>query len=89
MPAGLLIMLGLYTRQVGLMLAVLYLALFFVGPLQRGPFPHRNGGDPILLNAFFFLYLSAAGAGAWSIDRLRGVAESDERWAHQALGILS
>ena len=48
-------------------MAVLYLVLFFAGPLQRGWFTHRNGGDPILLNAFFFLYLAAAGGGAWKL----------------------
>jgi putative oxidoreductase len=90
-PAALLIMLGLFTRPVCLVLAVMYFVLFFVGPLQRGPFTHRNGGDPILLNAFFFLYLAAAGAGAWSLDRLRnprGETASDSHWAPYALGIL-
>jgi putative oxidoreductase len=88
LPAGILIILGLYTRQVSLVLAVLYFILFFLGPLQRGPFTHRNGGDPILLNAFFFLYLSAAGAGAWSVDRLRGASSVDKRWTPILLGIL-
>jgi putative oxidoreductase len=88
LPAGLLLIIGLYTRQVSLMLAVLYFVLFFLVPLQRGPFTHRNGGDPILLNAFFFLYLSAAGGGAWSVDRLRGAASVDQRWAPIALGVL-
>ena len=88
LPAGLLIILGLYTRQVSLVLAVLYFILFFLGPLQRGPFTHRNGGDPILLNAFFFLYLSAAGGGAWSVDRLRGSVAIDKRWTPIVLGIL-
>ena len=87
-PAGLLIIAGLFTRQVGLVLAVMYLTLFFVGPLQRGPFTHRNGGDPVLLNAFFFLYLSASGGGAWSVDRLRGRESVDDRWAHTTLGVL-
>jgi putative oxidoreductase len=87
-PAGLLLILGLYTRQVGLVLAVLYFVLFFLGPLQRGPFTHRNGGDPILLNAFFFLYVSAAGAGPWSLDRLRGATSTDTRWTPILLGIL-
>jgi putative oxidoreductase len=87
-PAGLLIIVGLYTRQVSLVLAVLYFILFFLGPLQRGPFTHRNGGDPILLNSFFFLFLSAAGGGAWSVDRLRGASATDKRWASIALGIL-
>jgi len=91
LPAGLLIMLGLATRPVCLVLAVMYFVLFFVGPLQRGPFTHRNGGDPVLLNSFFFLYLAAAGAGAWSLDRLRNPrreAESDTTWAPYALGLL-
>jgi putative oxidoreductase len=88
LPAGILIILGLYTRQVSLVLAVLYFILFFLVPLQRGPFTHRNGGDPILLNAFFFLYLSAAGAGAWSADRLRGASSVDKRWTPILLGIL-
>lgn len=87
-PAGLLMIVGLFTRQVGLVLAVMYLTLFFVGPLQRGPFTHRNGGDPVLLNAFFFLYLSASGGGAWSVDRLRGRESVDDRWAHTTLGVL-
>ena len=88
LPAALLIVAGLFTRQTALLLAVLYFVLFFVGPLQRGPFTHRNGGDPILLNAFFFLYLSAAGGGAWSVDRLRGAVSEDGRWTPIALGIL-
>jgi putative oxidoreductase len=87
-PAGLLMIAGLFTRKVGLVLAVMYLTLFFVGPLQRGPFTHRNGGDPVLLNAFFFLYLSASGGGAWSVDRLRGRESADDRWAHTTLGVL-
>jgi putative oxidoreductase len=62
-PAAILITLGLFTRKVALGLAVLYFILFFVGPLQRGPYTHRNGGDPVLLNCFFFLYLAAAGGG--------------------------
>jgi putative oxidoreductase len=87
-PAGLLMIAGLFTRQVGLVLAVMYVTLFFVGPLQRGPFTHRNGGVPVLLNAFFFLYLSASGGGAWSVDRLRGRESVDDRWAHTTLGVL-
>jgi len=90
-PAGILIMIGLFTRSVSAALSAMCFVLFFVGPLQRGPFTHRNGGDPVLLNAFFFLYLTAAGAGAWSLDRLRNpaeAAEADRQWAPHALGIL-
>jgi putative oxidoreductase len=87
-PAGLMMIAGLFTRQVGLVLAMMYVTLFFVGPLQRGPFTHRNGGDPVLLNAFFFLYVAASGGGAWSVDRLRGRESADDRWAHTTLGVL-
>ena len=82
---------GLFTRPVALVLSVMYLILFFVGPLQRNLFTHRNGGDPVLLNCFFFLYLAAAGGGAWSLDRLLrpdSEAAADSRWAPYALGIL-
>ncbi len=84
-PAGLLIILGLFTRPISLALAVLYFVLYFVGPLQRGWFTHRNGGDPILLNAFFFLYLAAAGGGAWGLDKRE---RDDVARTHQALGLL-
>jgi putative oxidoreductase len=90
-PAGLLMMFGLFTRRVAIVLAAMYFIYFFVGPLQRGPFTHRNGGDPILLNAFFFFYLAAAGGGAWSLDRLinpRGEAAADSKWSPYALGLL-
>jgi putative oxidoreductase len=87
-PASLLIILGLFTRPVSLVLAVLYFILFFLGPLQIGPYTHRNGGDPILLNAFFFLYLAVAGGGAWSADRLRGATSVDKRLEPFALGLL-
>jgi putative oxidoreductase len=91
LPAAALIMSGLFTRPVSGLLAAVYFVSFFVGPLQRGWYTHRNGGDPILLNAFFFLYLAAAGGGAWSLDRLFGRETGEpalsDRAAH-ALGIL-
>ena len=85
-------MLGLFTRPVALVLAVLYFIAVFRRPPPAGHrTPHRNGGDPILLNCFFFLYLAAAGGGAWSLDRLLRPdreASADARWAPYALGIL-
>jgi putative oxidoreductase len=90
LPAGVLLMLGVATRPVSLVMAVAYIVLYFVGPLQQGPFPHRNGGDPILLDGFFFLYLAAAGAGPWSLDRVRAAQDASPyaRWAPAALGVL-
>lgn len=97
LPGGLLLMLGLFTRPVGLVLAVLYGLFWFVGPLHSALtldhyiFGARASGDETLLNCFFFLYLSAAGPGAWSLDWRRdpeGQAAADSRWAPYALGIL-
>ena len=89
LPAAMLIMLGLFTRRVGLVMAALHLISFFVGPLQRNFYTHRNGADPILLNCFFFLYLATAGGGAWSLDRIRNADEAAESgWAPYAHGIL-
>jgi len=96
-PGGLLIMLGLFTRPVCLVLSIMYLVFWFVGPLQsslvqgRALFGGRGPSDPLLLNCFFFLYLTTAGGGAWSLDRLRnpaGEAASDATWAPYSLGLL-
>jgi putative oxidoreductase len=90
LPSAVLIIAGLFTRPVAALLAVLYFVSFFVGPLQLGWYTHRNGGDPILLNAFFFFYLATSGGGAWSLDRLLGrdtEPPASDRVAY-ALGIL-
>src|SRR3954471_5765907 len=57
LPCGVLLMVGLFTRQVGSVLSPLYVVLAFVGPFQRSFYTHRNGADPILLSSLFFLYL--------------------------------
>jgi putative oxidoreductase len=97
LPGGLLLMLGLFTRPVGLVLAILYGLYWFVGPLHSAltldhyVFAARGSSDAAILNCFFFLYLSAAGSGAWSLDRRRdpeGQAAADFRWAPYALGVL-
>jgi putative oxidoreductase len=91
LPGAVLIMLGLFTRPVCLVFAVLYLVMAVVGPLQVNWLTHRNGADPFLLNGFFFLYLATAGGGALSLDRLRNPtreASADNRWAPYSLGVL-
>lgn len=96
-PGGILIMLGLWLRPVCLVLSVLYLVFWFVGPLgtylAEGArlFGARGPSDPVLLNGWFFLYLAMAGGGAWSLDRVRGqegAAAVASRWAPYALGAL-
>jgi putative oxidoreductase len=94
-PGGILMMLGLFTRPVALLFSVMFAVFWFAGPLQGMPhslrlFGARGPSDPVLLNAFFFLYLYATGAGAWSLDRWRNVeiAEREKPWSPYALGAL-
>ena len=88
-PAGLLLILGLFTRPVALLVSVMVGISYFTGPALRGPWPIRNGGDPIIVVAFFFLFVAAYGAGLWSMDRLRKKPTTNAaRWTPYALSLL-
>ena len=50
------------------MMAVAY----FQFHAPQGFWPAANGGIPAALYCFVWLYFSAAGAGPWSLDALRG-----------------
>ena len=106
LPGGLLMMLGLFTYPVALGLAIAHLLYWFVEPLPDFLLQQRRlfgaGGAPsdhVLLPGLFFLYLSFAGPGMWSLDRLLGrdagsafakatVDKSRTRRAEYALGVL-
>ncbi len=66
---GALITLGLFTRPVAFVLSGFMAAGYFMAHLPQGFFPLANMGEPAILFCFVFLYLAAAGAGPWSIDR--------------------
>ena len=68
---GIMILLGLFTRPVAFVLAGEMAVAYFMGHAPRGFFPVNNGGDAAILYCFVFLYLTVAGAGAWSIDAMR------------------
>ena len=67
----LLITIGLLTRPVAFILSGQMAVAYFVVHAPNAPFPMLNGGDAAILFCFLFLYLSVAGGGAWSLDRLR------------------
>ena len=67
---GLAIVLGLLTRPVAFVLAGEMAVAYFQAHAPQSIFPVVNNGVPAVLYCFLFLYLSAAGAGAWSFDRL-------------------
>ena len=69
---GVLLIIGLFTRPVAFILSGMCAVAYFWAHAGRGFFPLLNGGELAALYAFVFLYLAAAGGGAWSVDRSRG-----------------
>jgi putative oxidoreductase len=67
---GALIILGLFTRPVAFLLAGEMAVGYFRTHAPRGFWPLTNGGELAVFYCFFFLWLSSAGAGPWSLDRL-------------------
>lgn len=68
---GPMLALGLFTRPVAFILSGEMAVAYFRSWAPRGFFPIANGGEEATLNAFIFLWLAAAGAGAWSLDAAR------------------
>jgi putative oxidoreductase len=69
---GGLLLLGLFTRPVAFVLAGQMAVAYFQFHFPNGFWPVVNGGVPAALYCFVWLYLSAAGAGPWSLDAKRG-----------------
>jgi putative oxidoreductase len=67
---GLLILLGLFTRPVAFVLSGQMAVAYFMTHAPNGFWTLRNGGELAVLYCFLFLYLSAVGGGAWSLDSL-------------------
>jgi len=69
---GALLLVGLFTRPVAFVVAGEMAFAYFIGHAPHGFWPVVNQGTPAILFCFVWLYLSAAGAGPWSLDaRLR------------------
>ena len=66
---GGLLIVGLFTRPVALLLSGEMAVAYFLVKAPHGFFPILNGGELPALYSFLYLYLSAAGGGAWSLDR--------------------
>ena len=72
MIGGMLIMIGLFTRQAAFIASGMAAVGYFLVHAKQGFFPIMNGGETIALYCFVFLYISAHGAGIWSVDGMRG-----------------
>ena len=68
---GGLLLLGLFTRPVAFILAGEMAVAYFQFHAPKSFWPTVNQGVPAVLYCWIFLYLSAAGAGPWSLDALR------------------
>jgi putative oxidoreductase len=68
---GILIVIGLFTRPVAFILSGTMAVAYFYAHFPQGFFPILNGGELSALYCFVFLFVAAAGGGAWSVDQLR------------------
>jgi putative oxidoreductase len=69
--AGALVTVGLFTRVAAFIASGEMAIGYFYGHFPKGFWPLVNGGEGAILFCFIFLYLAAAGPGAWSIDGAR------------------
>jgi putative oxidoreductase len=69
--AGGLIVLGLFTRLAAFIAAGEMAVAYFMFHAPNGFWPIVNMGEGAILYCFVFLYLAAAGPGAWSVDAAR------------------
>jgi putative oxidoreductase len=68
---GALIAVGLFTRLAAFICAGEMAVGYFMFHAPQGFWPIVNMGEAAILYCFVFLYLSAAGPGAWSVDGAR------------------
>lgn len=75
---GVLLLIGLFTRPTAFVLSGLLAFAYFIGHAPKGNvlIPFLNQGEAAALFSFIFLYLAAAGGGAWSVDAWRASGRS-------------
>jgi putative oxidoreductase len=71
---GALVVLGLWTRLAAFIAAGEMAVAYFMFHASKGFYPAVNMGEAAILFCFVFLYLAAAGPGAWSVDGARSRA---------------
>ncbi len=65
---GILIIIGLFTRVTGFVLAGMMAVAYFMAHASKSFFPVVNMGDLAIMFCFVFLYLATVGAGPYSVD---------------------
>jgi putative oxidoreductase len=69
--AGVLVTLGLFTRLAAFIASGEMAIGYFMQHFPQSFWPMVNKGEAAILFCFAFLYIAAAGPGAWSIDGAR------------------
>ncbi len=82
---GLLILVGLWTRWIGILLAGEMAVAYWIIHAGHSPFPLVNKGEAAILFCFVFLALAVIGAGRWSVDQVLARKRSDV-WGYAAPG---
>jgi putative oxidoreductase len=65
---GILLLIGFFTRPVAFILSGMMAVAYFVAHAKQSYFPILNKGELAALYCFVFLYLAAAGGGAFGLD---------------------
>jgi putative oxidoreductase len=68
---GLLVMIGLQTRLAAFLSSGLMAAAYWMAHGTQALLPIQNQGEPAAIYCFVFLFISARGAGMWSVDGAR------------------
>jgi putative oxidoreductase len=68
---GLLLIVGLFTRWTAFLCSGLMACAYWMAHGLKAFLPSQNGGELAVLYCFVFLYISARGAGIWSLDSKR------------------
>jgi putative oxidoreductase len=69
---GALVLVGLFTRPAAFVLSGEMAVAYFQFHAPASFWPTVNQGISAILYCFIWLYFSAAGAGPWSLDAMRG-----------------
>src|SRR6266568_4509714 len=65
--AGMLVTIGLLTRLAAFVASGEMAVAYWLQHFPKSPWPVANMGEAAILFCFVFLYLAAAGPGAWSV----------------------
>jgi putative oxidoreductase len=76
---GALLLIGLFTRPTAFILSGEMAVGYFRAHFPRSVFPIVNQGEITVMLCFVFFYLSAAGGGPWSLDRVLHNSGSDPK----------